>query len=517
MKDYLTPFRTIIIMIILGALLVVSRPITLKTIIHNDDEPTQEKVNNNPQLPVDNNSSNNNSTSNPQDNKESKPDTKKDNTVIKEDNNSNNNNNNSNSNNNNNNVVDTKNEIPDDSDKYTVDTSRSSDPKYNAGFVMPDIYNTGYTSRYEDLVDFSKKYPNISGCTITAKNAAQYNYTFEGFKTDCQITIRGVDNITIRNFYINGSTYYGINIVAYNGEKYPENTVITDGEIVGTKAAGIRGDNVTIKRVYIHDYNADALKFGSNQVIEGNYIASGGLGEGAHADGIQLTGTANNSIVRGNRFDMVGVGNYKANATIFIKLEQGSSNGVSVVNNWLNGGGYTTYIVQKQEVAGNLTNLTYTNNKIGNGYKFGTLSHDKSISVNGLNNQLYLQDLQVPVIGSIAYYTNNSRIRNLDTVNKNLKILVNSANYTYSDLTIKVVSRVYDESNRLIKKYENTNTIKKTYNAKENNNVSLKDYPSNVPTIIEINDLPTLSKGYHIDTKVYLNNYELRSDTIRKN
>ena len=92
-----------------------------------------------------------------------------------------------------------------DVSKYTIDANRSSDPAYNNNFVMPDIYNTGYTSRYEDLVDFDKKYPGV-GCTITASNAAKYNYTFEGFKSNCSFVINAVDNITFRNFYIHSDS-----------------------------------------------------------------------------------------------------------------------------------------------------------------------------------------------------------------------------------------------------------------------------------------------------------------------
>ena len=405
-----------------------------------------------------------------------------------------------------------------DASKYTIDANRSSDPVYNNGFIMPDIYNTGYTSRFEDLVDFDKKYPGV-GCTITASNAAKYNYTFEGFKSNCSFTINAVDNITFRNFYINSDSWYAINIVAYNGNKYPENTLITDGEIVGSKSASINGSNVTIRRLYIHDYNGDAMKMGSNQVIEGNYIGSGGLGDGAHADGIQLYTGANNVIVRGNRFDMIALNNpsYKANANLFLVLEKDTADSIKVTNNWLNGGGYTTYIGHKNNVP--ITNLTYAYNKLGNGYKFGYLNHDKSIGVNGINTQLYMNDLGVPSIGSIIYYNNGNRITSLRNVGNNLKILVKGAKYTSRDLDVTVVAFVYNEKNELIETYEQKNTIHKNYTGKEAENIGnlkLSNFPFNVSTILNINNLPNLSNGSYIVTKVYSGQYEIRSDTIRK-
>ena len=405
-----------------------------------------------------------------------------------------------------------------DASKYTIDANRSSDPAYNNNFVMPDIYNTGYTSRYEDLVDFDKKYPGV-GCTITASNAAKYNYTFEGFKSNCSFVINAVDNITFRNFYINSDSWYAINIVAYNGNKYPENTLITDGEIVGSKSAAINGSNVTIRRLYIHDYNGDAMKMGSNQVIERNYIGPGGLASGAHADGIQLYTGASNVIVRGNRFDMIALNtpSYKANANLFLVLEKDTANSIKVTNNWLNGGGYTTYIGHKNDVS--ITNLTYAYNKLGNGYKFGYLNHDKAIGVNGINTQLYMEDLGVPSIGSIIYYNNGNRITSLKNIGNNLKILVNGANYTSKDLDVTVVAYVYNEKNELIETYEQKNTIHKNYNGKEAENIGnlkLNDFPFNVPTILTINNLPNLSNGSYIVTKVYSGQYEIRSDIIRK-
>lgn len=405
-----------------------------------------------------------------------------------------------------------------DASKYTIDANRSSDPAYNNNFVMPDIYNTGYISRFEDLVDFDKKYPGV-GCTITPSNAAKYNYTFEGFKSNCSFVINAVDNVTFRNFYINSDSWYAINIVAYNGNKYPENTLITDGEIVGSKSASINGSNVTIRRLYIHDYNGDAMKMASNQVIERNYIGPGGLASGAHADGIQLYTGASNVIVRGNRFDMIALNNpsYKANANLFLVLEKDTANSIKVTNNWLNGGGYTTYIGHKNNVP--ITNLTYANNKLGNGYKFGYLNHDKAIGVNGINTQLYMEDLGVPSIGSIIYYNNGNRITSLNNIGNNLKILVNGANYTSKDLDVTVVAYVYNEKNELIETYEQKNTIHKNYSGKEAeriSNLKLNDFPFNVSTILTINNLPNLSNGSYIVTKVYSGQYEIRSDTIRK-
>lgn len=129
--------------------------------------------------------------------------------------------------------------------------------------------------------------------------------------------------MTLRDFYIETTDHYGIQLADLVNGGIPQNIVIEDGEIVGTKSAAFIGANVKIKRLYIHEYGGDAFKISNNQIIESNYIASGGLNSGAHADGVQLTGSAKNVKIYGNRFDMIGTfDNYKANANLFLQLEK---------------------------------------------------------------------------------------------------------------------------------------------------------------------------------------------------
>lgn len=421
--------------------------------------------------------------------------------------------------NNNNNNDDNNTVVDFDDSGYVVDPTRSSESIHNGGYEMPDIYSTGFLSNRNNLVPFSEKYPE-AGNTITSKVVKKYGTTYEGFYLDKQLTIRAVDNITIRDFLIENSSTYGISVVAYNNEKYPENITITDGEINGTSSAAITCSNCKIQRVYIHEYGGDALKFGSNQIIEGNYIGPGGKNEGAHADGIQLTGTADNSIFKGNRLDMLATKQgYKGNAAVFLKLESGHSDNVTISYNWLNAGGYTTYIVKKEGVTGDFTNLTYSYNKLGNGYCFGYLSRDKTISVNDINTQIYMENIQVPNIGSIVYYdSSNNRINNLNQANNNMKILVNSANYTSSDLNIIVVARLYDSQNKLVKVYQTTNTIPKNIECsvgKQDPNITIDSFPVNYSTFLNINDLPGDLSNYRLVTTVYSGNYILKTKTIQ--
>ena len=231
----------------------------------------------------------------------------------------------------------------------SVSAYYSSDAEYNGGYIMPDMYNTGHITAREDLVDISIKYPEITCsdmCRITSSIAEKYNYTFEGFKSTKQIIINGVSNVTIKDFFIEMGEidFFAIRIADFNNVGQPKNILITDGEITGSKSAVFYGDEYTARRIYVHDYYGDAFKVGNNQVIESCYIGSGGIKEGAHADGFQVSFQSSNYKLLGNRFDMLQIsGKYRANANLFLSLEKEYSDNATFNYNWLNGGGYTMY------------------------------------------------------------------------------------------------------------------------------------------------------------------------------
>ncbi|MBQ8659438.1 MAG: bacterial Ig-like domain-containing protein [Bacilli bacterium] len=393
----------------------------------------------------------------------------------------------------------------------------SSDPLYNGGYVMPDLYNTGSITSKDELVDISVKYPEIACadmCRITTKIAEKYNYVFEGFTATKRVLINGVSNVTIRDFYIETTDYYGIQLVDWNNVGIPTNIVIEDGEINGTSSAAIAGSNVEIRRVYIHEYGGDGIKIGSNQLIESNYIASGGLNEGAHADGVQLTGSAHNVKIIGNRFDMVGTfDNYKANANLFLQLENGEASDVEVAHNWLNGGGYTIYVNEYQENM--FTGIKFTDNKLGNGKRFGYMASNftdaAKANIVGLDSFIYAEDENVPFVGSVVYKSDNRIINDLKNVNGNLDILVNVANYNSNEQNIVLVANVYNHKGELVNTYKQDSLIPRNMPGREYvtdkgevlKDVSMSDFPQNVETVLSINDLPGDISGYSIKVFVY--------------
>lgn len=129
----------------------------------------------------------------------------------------------------------------------------SSDPEYNGGYVMPDLYNTGPITPKDKLVDFGEKYPEVRTDTtrylIDVNSAEKYNYTFEGFKSTKQIIINGVSNVTIKDFVIEMGEldHFAIRIANFNGLGQPKNILITDGEITGSKSSAFMEMNIQLE------------------------------------------------------------------------------------------------------------------------------------------------------------------------------------------------------------------------------------------------------------------------------
>jgi len=194
--------------------------------------------------------------------------------------------------------------------------------------------------------------------TISTDGAVVENLDVTG-----QITVTA-DNVTIRNFRIDASgSWYGLQ------NSGGSNLVIEDGEVFGSRSAGVLGSNLTARRLYLHDHGGDALKVGSNSLVEYCFIEKNGTNADAHADGNQTRGGSNITF-RYNNIWMPSPGTsnypgtpYKSNAAFMLEL--GISNFV-VENNWLNGGTYTVYCPSPE-----MSGVIVRNNRFGRDYQYG--------------------------------------------------------------------------------------------------------------------------------------------------
>ena len=234
------------------------------------------------------------------------------------------------------------------------------------GFTKPNAQNTGHISPRSSLKKISG--PVIDDAWLNANNGG--SRVVEGYHFTGQVTVLA-DNVTLRDFYINGGRY-GI----YNGvfESNPsKNLIIEDGEITNNTSSGIVASNATIRRLHIHHHGSDAIKPFSNVLIESNYISHLGSIPDSHSDGVQMV-SGSNVTVRGNFFDMRhNEPGYTNSQVIIIQTNIGKVDNILVEANWINGGGYSVQINDKGNGYGEPTNDRVINNRFGRDYQFGPL------------------------------------------------------------------------------------------------------------------------------------------------
>lgn len=214
----------------------------------------------------------------------------------------------------------------------------------------------------------------FSGTTITqawidANNGG--SLVLENVRFNGQVTVK-VNNLTIRNFEVNGGAY-GVYNDVFTGNP-SVGLVLEDGEFMLQGSSGIAVSNCTVRRCYFHNQVADGVKIWSNNVIEDCYFTDMGNGTNptAHADGIQQV-AGNNNIIRRNNFEMPYQSSFLNSICIIIQTNDSPINNITIDSNWINGGGYSLHVNDKGNGNGYPTNVAVTNNRFGRDYQFGPI------------------------------------------------------------------------------------------------------------------------------------------------
>jgi hypothetical protein len=164
--------------------------------------------------------------------------------------------------------------------------------------------------------------------TITTAGTTLQNVDIAG-----TVTVRA-DNVTLKNVKVSSGGFW----VVYN---YGKNLTVTDATLTGTAdtQASLAGDNITATRVNISGAG-DGAKLGSNSSLVDSYIHDlGGAAQGAHNDGIELTGAVNSKVTHNTILNSNG-----QTSAIMLSEYYGTGNAnVLVQNNLLGGGGFTLY------------------------------------------------------------------------------------------------------------------------------------------------------------------------------
>ncbi|MEZ6019228.1 MAG: hypothetical protein R3F17_03755 [Planctomycetota bacterium] len=208
----------------------------------------------------------------------------------------------------------------------------------NSGGNRPGPTNTGPNN--------PSNLSNVGGMTIT-----QDGYVLENVRIFGTVVVQA-NNVTIRNFILDaGFAPYGIKSI--NGNT---GLVIEDGEIYNVDSAGVY-EQLRRVRLNIHESGGDGIKTVSNALVEACWVHHLGMNPGAHADCNQ-TRQGGNLIFRGNYFDLpIDIGApYKQNACWIVQTGEGPVDNVLIEGNWIEGGNYSLFIVNKYTAGSNLPN-----------------------------------------------------------------------------------------------------------------------------------------------------------------
>jgi len=187
------------------------------------------------------------------------------------------------------------------------------------------------------------------------------------------------NNVVLQNIRINCSGLYGIHM-----NSGFENLLIEDVEIFGPLSSGILGSHFTVRRANIHDSGSDAVKAGSNVLIENSWMHKLGTKPMSHSDGVQMV-KGDNVVIRGNNIDMPHfLSGYTNSQCMIIQTNIGTIDNILIEGNWLNGGGYCVQINDKGNGYGPPTNVRIIDNKFGPDCNFGIFRfRDSSPLVSG--------------------------------------------------------------------------------------------------------------------------------------
>lgn len=258
-------------------------------------------------------------------------------------------------------------------------------PNYTQGFydlnVIPDPYNTGAKGTLTPVneVEYLMSENIAQGSTwyVTKSITNINNGIFENidFGNVC-VFINKSDTPDIIefincNFEGDGSLTYAIQ-QGFTNYSLGKKVICRNCTFQKFNSSAINSaPNMELYNCYIRGNGGDGIK-GCCSIIKNCYIADNGYAENAHADGIQISGITNyveNISIENCRFENLEIVNgnnpHLSNSGIFFSLESLAnmgSDGASLKNIYINGGGYSIYLGTK---SGEITNLYTENIQIG--------------------------------------------------------------------------------------------------------------------------------------------------------
>lgn len=238
----------------------------------------------------------------------------------------------------------------------------------------PDASNTGPTGPVTRTFGGGK----IDQAWLDANNGG--SRLLEGVRFTSGIKVE-VDDLTIRNFGIDGGTY-GVDNGIFSGSP-TAGLVLEDGELTGSASAALLVSNCTARRLHIHTQGIDAIKPFRNVLIEDCYLHHIGYTDGGHADGVQMV-SGGDVTIRGCNFDMpADTEGYNHSQVVILSTNNGSISNVVIDGNWINGGVYSINVNDKGKGHGDPSGVVVSNNRFGRDALYGLLNISSPVSLVG--------------------------------------------------------------------------------------------------------------------------------------
>ncbi len=256
---------------------------------------------------------------------------------------------------------------------------------YRDTVIIPDKYNTGCKGELVSMSEFfGDLYTEGEALYITSSVQSKVGTLFENidFTNAINISKANLSSMIFRNCRFSTSATYAV--TTGGGANFSDGmeVVFENCEFLNQTSACIQpAPNIKLYHCKIHDMGGDGGKVFSAGTYSDCYFYNIGFNEGAHADGIQVTGANTDFSIINCRFDMPKYANFIPNAAIFFVLEGDSYNPI-VKDCVMTGGNYTFYFGRKYPDAETpvvIENAIVENITIGCTYHFGGLNNPENL------------------------------------------------------------------------------------------------------------------------------------------
>lgn len=298
---------------------------------------------------------------------------------------------------------------------------------YRDTVVIPDKYSTGCKGELVSMADYFGSY-YTEGATFYITSAIQTTFgtVYENidFTDVVNLNKKSLQSMVFRNCRFSKDGAYNVG-TGTNFESNDIEVVFENCEFLNAKSASVQpAPKMHMINCKIHDVGSDGGKVFDNGSYENCYFYNIGMTDGAHADGIQVTGYNENFSIINCRFDVPAYTGHVSNAALFFVLENDSYNS-TVKDCVMNGGGYTMYYGRKYPDAETpvvIENNTVENILVGCSYNFGKLNDNS----NSFNHE-EVKEADKLFVSSVYKEDGNTKllVTNYTNTQKTLKVVTN--------------------------------------------------------------------------------------------